>query len=259
MKVSIVIATIDDRAELLERSLWTYMKQDYSPIEVVVVADRPKTNRTKEIVEIYKGKLDVKYFEISGPPGWRNGYGQNKGIVESTGDVIIVTHPEVMFNPNAVSKTVERLNNEYWMQVMLMWLPMAGTMTGWVATSPEWRENIYMLSQTAIKPINKKLVARSKQVMEVVEVHKGSNAITFWQSAAMTRKTWVDMGGFTLMNTKGSSDPDFLKRKQVLGIGTKVVRALSYHQKHPLGPVGNPFEIFKYPTRESAIRELVWE
>ncbi len=259
MKVSIVMSTIDDRVELLEHSLWTYMKQDYSPVEVIVVADRPKTPETKELVESYQDRLDVKYFEIGGPPGWRNGYGQNKGIYESTGDILIITHPEVMFEPNAVRAVIERLDGEHWMQVMLMWLPMTRAMTDWVAKSPKWREDIPLLRKVARGRLNKKLHPRIKSVTHAINHHQGGQARTFWQSAAMTRKTWLDIGGFTLMNTKGSMDRDHIVRKKVLGIGTKIVRAFSYHQKHPKGPWRNPMEVFEYKTREDAIRELKWE
>lgn len=259
MKVSIVMATIDDRVELLEHSLWTYMKQDYSPVEVIIVADRPKTTETKELVESYQDRLDVKYFEIGGPPGWRNGYGQNKGIYESTGDILIITHPEVMFEPDAVQKTVERLNNEYWMQAMLMWLPTTQAMVDWIARSPKWREDISVLRKVAMGRLNKKLRARVERVTHAINHHHGSRARTFWQSAAMTRKTWVDIGGFTLMNTKGSMDRDFRVRKDVLGIGTKIVHAFSYHQRHPHGPWRNPHEVFEYNKPKDAIRELRWE
>ncbi len=258
MKVSIVMATIDDRVGLLEHSLWTYMKQDYSPVEVIVVADRPKTTETKELVESYQDRLDVKYFEIGGPPGWRNGYGQNKGIYESTGDILIITHPEVMFEPNAVRAVTERLGGEHWMQVMLMWLPTTKAMADWIAKSPKWRENIPILQKVANGPLNKKRHARVKSVTYAIEHHQGSHARTSWQSAAMTRKTWVSMGGFTLMNTWGSMDRDHLVRKDILGIGTKIARAFSYHQCHPKGP-RKPFEVFEYKTREDAIRELGWE
>jgi len=258
VKVSIIMSTIDDRVELLERSLWTYMKQDYSPLEVIVVADRPKSSRTEEVVEDYQDRLDVTYFEIGGPPGWRNGYGQNKGIAESTGDLLIITHPEVMFNPDSVRATVERLNGEHWKQAMLMYMPLSKKMTAWLGENPEWRENIPMLQPLAMGPQNAKFDARSRIVANAVKRHRGDSSPASWHSAAMMKKTWVDIGGFTLMNTWGSMDEDHLKRKKVLGIGTRIVRALSYHQHHPWGPVKNPFEVFEYKTREDAIRELKW-
>ena len=54
VKVSIIMSTIDNRAELLERSLWTYMKQDYSPLEVIVVADRPNLPERKRWLQTIK-------------------------------------------------------------------------------------------------------------------------------------------------------------------------------------------------------------
>ena len=98
MKVSVVMSMIDGREELLERSLWCYTKQTLKP-EVIVVADRPKSRDAEELVSSYQDRLNAKYFELSGPSGWRNGYGQNKGIYESTGDIVVATHPEAMMEP----------------------------------------------------------------------------------------------------------------------------------------------------------------
>lgn len=263
MSASIVISTIDSRAELLERSLWCYTKQTFSP-EVIVVADRPKTDETKLLVEEYQSRLNVKYFETGGPDGWRNGYGQNKGIAESTGNVIVVSHPEVMMEPDNVQSIVDRIDGEDNVCAMLMWVWLSLSVNEQLEKTGEWREDMSFIRNMVTQkdygwlPRVGNLAPHAKSVLNAIKVAPDSSP-TFWQSAAMTRKTWLRIGGFTLMNTWGSMDKDFIRRKKILGIPTKIVPALSYHQWHPQGPVHNELEVFEYNKPEDAIRELKWE
>ena len=266
MTVSVVMSTIDSRAELLERSLWCYTKQTYKPIEIVIVADRPKTNETKLLAEEYRVNhgLDVKYFELGGPDGWRNGYGQNKGIAESIGDIIVVTHPEVMMEPDNIQSIVDRLGNEDSVCAMLMWIWLSSDVNEQLRASDKWREDMSFIRDIVTQkdygwlPRVGNLAAHAKSVLRSIKAAPGTSP-TFWQSAAMTRKTWLDIGGFTLMNTWGSMDRDFIDRKHILGIPTRIVPALSYHQFHSPGPTNNEFEVFEYKEPEDAIRELRWE
>ena len=265
MSVSIVMSTIDNRVELLERSLWCYTMQTYEPIEVIIVADRPKTDETKRLVEEYQINygLNVIYFELGGPDGWRNGYGQNKGIAESMGDVIIVTHPETMMEPDNIQAVVDRLNGEDNVCAMLMWIWLSSSVNEQLKTD-KWREDMSFIRDIVTQedygwlPRVGNLAPHAQSVLHAIKVAPG-NAPTFWQSAAMTRETWLKIGGFTLMNTWGSMDADFLNRKKVLKIPTRIVKALSYHQWHPPGPRDNKFEVFEYNKPEDAIRELRWE
>lgn len=262
MDASVVISTIDSRVGLLERGLWCYTKQTLRP-EVIVVADRPKTNETEKLVQSYQGRLNVKYFELSGPDGWRNGYGQNKGIAESTGDVVIVSHPEVMMEWDNVQATVDRINGEDDVCAMLMWIWLSSTVNEQLKAG-EWREDMSFIRNMVTQedygwlPRVGNLAPHAKSVLHAIKVAPSSSP-TFWQSAAMTRKTWLRIGGFTPMNTWGSMDQDFIKRKKILGIPTKIVPALSYHEWHPAGPTKNVFEVFEYNKPEDAIRELKWE
>lgn len=271
MKVSVVMSTIDGREELLERSLWCYTKQTLKP-EVIVVADRPKGGDTEELVSSYQDRLDVKYFELSGLPGWRNGYGQNKGIYESAGDIVVVTHPEVMMETDNIQAIVDRIDGEDNVCAMLMWIWLSSYVNNMLKESDGWRKDMSFIRKIVTganyrwhatpaatrKPFPGSLAPHVASVLKAIEVAPESSP-TFWQSAAMTKKTWLRMGGFTLMSTWGSMDKDFINRKRVLGIPTKIVRALSYHQWHPQGPVHNEFEVFEYNKPEDAIRELSWE
>lgn len=268
MKVSIVMSTIDSRVELLERALWCYTKQTYGPIEVIVVADRPQISETKDLIGEYQGKLDVKYFEVGGPSGWRNGYGQNRGISESVGDIIVVTHPEVMMEFNSVQAIVDSVNGEDNVCSMLMWIWLTKNVNEWLRVNQEWREDmspiLNIVSQPGYRQVGKpsqedKVIHRN--VVSVLHAARimPQNSPTYWQSAGMSRNTWLKIGGFTLMNTWGSMDRDFKKRKKVLCIPTRIAGAISYHQWHPRGPIKNEFEVFEYAKPEDAIRELRWE
>jgi len=263
MTVSVVISTIDSRVELLERGLWCYTRQTLKP-EVIIVADRPKNRETEQLVASYQDKLDVKYFELDGPDGWRNGYGQNKGIYESSGSVVIATHPGVMMEFDAVEAIVDRLNGEDNVCAMLMWVWLSSDVNERLKATDEWREDMSFIRDIITQedygwlPRVGDLAPHAKSVLHAIEVAPG-NSPTFWQSAAMTRETWLRIGGFTLMNTWGSMDSDFIKRKRILGIPTRIVKALSYHQWHPAGPTHNEFEVFEYEKPEDAIRELRWE
>lgn len=270
MKVSVVMSMIDGREALLERSLWCYTKQTLKP-EVIVVADRPKSRDTEELVSSYQGRLNVKYFELGGPPGWRNGYGQNRGIHESMGDIVVATHPETMMEPDNIQAIVDRIDGEDNVCAMLMWVWLS-SYTDNMLKDDTWREDMSFIRKIVTqpnyrwhatpaatrKPFPGSLAPHVASVLHAIEVAPGESR-TFWQSAAMTRKTWLRIGGFTLMQTWGSMDRDFIERKRILGIPTRIVRALSYHQWHPQGPVHNEFEVFEYNTPEDAIRELRWE
>lgn len=266
MTVSVVISTIDSRVELLERGLWCYTMQTYQPLEVIIVADRPKTNETRLLVEEYQAnyELDVKYFELAGPDGWRNGYGQNKGIYESSGSIAIATHPGVMMEFDAVEAIVDRLNGEDNVCAMLMWVWLSSSVNEQLKATDKWREDMSFIRDIITEedygwlPRVGDLASHAKSVLGAIKIAPGSSS-TFWQSAAMTRETWLRIGGFTLMNTWGSMDSDFIKRKRILGIPTRIVKALSYHQWHPAGPTHNEFEVFEYEKPEDAIRELKWE
>lgn len=265
-KVSIAIPTIDGREELLERGLWCYTKQTYGPLEIVVVADRPKSPETKMLVESYQDRLDIRYFEIGGPLGWREGYAHNKAIAESAGDVIVFTQPEVMMEADAVQAIVDRLNGEDKVCAMLMFVWLSKTLTEWLRDNLGWKQDMRILRELIVSPINEgsdqlreSFVDYARDVLHITEVAPRSG-YTWLQSAAMTRWTWHWMGGFTLFNTWGSIDHDFIQRKRILGIQHEsIVPALSYHQWHTPGPKGNVKEVFEYKKPEDAIRELRWD
>lgn len=82
-RITVVIPTYN-RADLLKRCLASLTEQEYNNFEVMVVDDGSK-DRTKDVVNSFKERLDLKYIfqENKGPASARN-----SGIKEASGDII---------------------------------------------------------------------------------------------------------------------------------------------------------------------------
>ena len=265
-KVSVVVSTIEGREELLERSLWCYSKQTYLPLEVIVVADRPETDRTRRLVEAYQDRLDAKYFELGGPSGWRcPGYVLNKGIHESSGDVVINSCSEILMEFDAVEKAVKRLDWQDKKCAMIIHPWMSRELTGWMRTNPQWRNDVSILRELVVSPINAGsdlvrpcFIEDARQTLNTIKV--APTGVSPTMCAVMTRWTWLWMGGFTLFDHTRSMDSDFIRRKRALGIVNEmIVGSVAYHQWHTVGNKTTELVITQYDTPESARQELRWE
>ena len=128
MKVSIVMSTFN-RAHLLDLGLSSILKQDIRyNFEIIVVNDGCEDN-TEEVCEKYFNKCQLKYY-FSGEKN-KNGIiprcpsiPQNIGIMKSTGDIIILTCPEIFhLNLNGINNIIEPLiNNKNFLTIpKVMW------------------------------------------------------------------------------------------------------------------------------------------
>jgi len=112
LKTSIILATFN-RPELLRFGLESISKQKVGfPLEIVVVNDGAKDD-TEKICSMFKG-LDIKYIFsgnrnekelVSRPPSVAN----NIGIQQSTGDIIVLSCPEIFHLNNALAMVIEPL------------------------------------------------------------------------------------------------------------------------------------------------------
>ncbi len=265
--MSVIVTSVEGREELLERSLWCYSRQTLKP-EVVVVMLRPKTSRTKDLVEAYQGGLDVKYCELPLPEGkFIDGYGQNKGIIESTGDVIMVAPgSEVMFEFDAVEKAVERLDGRDKICAMLLFIRLSELATHSLRDDSLWRQDARVLRELAVSSLNegtyrsiKDFPKDAEKMLRWIEVaSKTGDTATY--CPVMTRKTWMWTGGFRVFDTWGSGDGDFVRRRKVLGMHhVEVVPSATYHQYHPFQEFGINVQLTSYETPEEAIVEMKWE
>lgn len=265
-KVSIVISAVGGREELLERSLWCYSKQTYQPMEIIVVMLRPKDIKTKELIESYQDRLDVRYYEIAGPDDkFMCGYGQNKGIVESTGDVIIVVPgPEIMFEFDAVQAAVERLGGQDRACATLLFIQLSELATNWLRHNPQWRRDANVLRKLVVDPINEdakhsiaSFTEDAKKMLSWIRIVPEGDIST--HIPVMTRNTWLWMGGFRTFDTWGPGDGDFVRRRRALGMThVKIVSSATYHQYHSIQEFGIGTQMTEYKTPEDAIMELKW-
>ena len=118
--VSIVISTFN-RAELLNLGLSSIASQkiDY-PLEIIIVNDGVDTDDTKKVCDSYKNKLNTKYI-FSGHRNSKNlisrnpGIPLNIGIKNSSGDIIILTCPEIYHINNGLNQIIKPLikNHNY--------------------------------------------------------------------------------------------------------------------------------------------------
>ncbi|MEO6501900.1 MAG: glycosyltransferase [Jatrophihabitantaceae bacterium] len=94
---SVVIPTYN-RAELLRRTLDSLVSQDLpaSAFEVLVVDDG-SSDRTAEVVESYRDRLDARYF-FQPDEGWRVAQARNVGIAHASGEVCVFVDSGVLLH-----------------------------------------------------------------------------------------------------------------------------------------------------------------
>jgi len=111
-KVSLILAAFK-RADLLDLGLYSIFKYIHNisfPFEIIVVNDGIE-DETENICKKYSGKLDIKYY-FSGQrnteyiksrvPAWAI----NIGVKKSTGDIIVLSSPEIFHVNDALNYVV---------------------------------------------------------------------------------------------------------------------------------------------------------
>jgi len=112
MGVSLILSSFR-RAHLLERSLFSIVRQNVTDLEVVVVNDGIEDS-TESVVNQYRDKLDIKYL-FSGHRNadgdkWRvSGFALNIGVKHCKYDKIILSCAEIYHLNNAISYLTEAL------------------------------------------------------------------------------------------------------------------------------------------------------
>jgi glycosyltransferase involved in cell wall biosynthesis len=97
LRCSVVIPTYN-RAELLRRTLDSLTRQDLPPADFeVLVVDDGSSDRTAEVVDGYRGRLDVKYF-FQPDEGWRVAHARNVGIAHAAGQVCVMVDSGVLLH-----------------------------------------------------------------------------------------------------------------------------------------------------------------
>jgi glycosyltransferase involved in cell wall biosynthesis len=96
-RCSVVIPTYN-RAELLRRTLDSLISQDLPGTDFeVLVVDDGSSDRTAELVEGYRDRLDLRYF-FQPDEGWRVAQARNVAIAHATGEVCVFVDTGVLLH-----------------------------------------------------------------------------------------------------------------------------------------------------------------
>jgi glycosyltransferase involved in cell wall biosynthesis len=105
LKISVIIAVYDG-VDSIENAINSVLKQNYSAIELLVI-DGGSKDGTLEVIEKY---LDhISFFETGQDSGISDAF--NRGVIQSTGDVIVILNSDDYWESGAVHEVV-RLFNE---------------------------------------------------------------------------------------------------------------------------------------------------
>lgn len=250
-KVSVISATFN-RAELLDRALYTYSKQTMPFDEwEYLLADDASQDNTREVAEEWRKKgLPIRYFDAptdlglpKAPGQWRDGcVVRNSVSTWAFGEVLVATHPEIMIPPNALELMYATVTGgeKVWATAIPYWLPQ-GDMPAWKRDlnnlrtmdgfyDPDWPPENH--SPGAIDYANNNQEVRDTWESEV-----------FW---GMRMSDWRWLGGFRNFKVWGSVDMDFLQRRALGGFKTVIVKdpdsqapsgnLMVYHQWHGESP-----------------------
>jgi len=240
MKTSVILITFN-RAHLLKRSLACYLlgaeKTGFKDFEIIVVDD-DSTDDTGDLCYDWMSSLDIKYIKIRKPEGvgWRDcGVNLNLGIRAAKGEVILLTHPEVM------------PGNE------TLWRATYATRDGLYVCAKPYYLTVDQQATIDTVPWNTEGVLAVRKLPDFYTydqaaefrgnpdyVHKNIERTGNWESwvfGGLSRNTWKAIGGMRETQSWGAVDIEFLARRNALGIANKTLMekdTLCIHQNHDL-------------------------
>jgi glycosyltransferase involved in cell wall biosynthesis len=104
-----VIIPVYNRPDELQELLACLEVQTYRNFEVVIVEDGSKV-RADQVVESFKGKLDVQYcYKENGGQG----FARNTGFEKATGDYFILLDSDALIEPDYLEAVDRKLNTTY--------------------------------------------------------------------------------------------------------------------------------------------------
>lgn len=232
MKVSVVASTYN-RGKLLERAFTTYEKQDlpFEEWEYLLVNDG-ETEEGLAAIEKYQKRFNLRVFDpakdfnLPKQPGqWRDGCKlRNAASTHAFGEVIVLTHPEIMIPSNALRAMYEtaQANPQAWVTAIPFWLP-----PGEYDDYP-WQEDLFSLTQMPgfWKEDYDEAKARRGEI-EHAYANQYLQIRNDWESEvfhAMKMSLWRFIGGFREFEKWGSVDVDFLNRRRTMGIPTVIAK-----------------------------------
>jgi len=103
-----VIVPAYNRADEVEKFLYSFEKQSAKNFEIIIVDDG-STDNTKTVVETHKHKLDLKYFfhQNEGP-----GAARNLGMENAKGDILVFIDSDCTVPEDYINNLTHHLENE---------------------------------------------------------------------------------------------------------------------------------------------------
>lgn len=236
--VSVVIATYN-RSHLLERALVSYLMQDY-PIESLefIYIDDWSEDDTDWMLREWSKVLNISVIRppYKEPGHWRSEASIiNQGIRAAKGDLVLVSHPEVMPGVSSISDMVAKYktvtSDRFWFSCKTYFLTPDQTNEldeiNWQAS----RRNVTLLPGFYE---NSAILRGAGDTYTHRNVEKAQHWPT-WQFAAMSKEGWRWMGGLTEFETWGSVDVDWHSRRRALNMADLVCMepdSICVHQNH---------------------------
>jgi hypothetical protein len=272
MNISICMSTCN-RSHLLGRSLESYVYQDFdrSRFELVIVDDGSQDG-TYDLIASYSGRLNMTYIRTDKEPGmWRPEAATiNMAIRRSVGELVMLTHPEVMVGRKTLDAVWDmRMPWSYMSCKVYYMTPRDQSQidtVGWRSTRLAVREipGFYDQSSPEVR-------AHHDYTHQATDLHTSWESLVF---SGMLRTTWQSFGPLTEFQTWGSTDPDFMTRRYFAGIRTLTPmdpEAIVIHQNHDVLVSENPYfqltnrdmeacmaALPQYTSREDVLRSSLW-
>lgn len=257
--VSVVLSTYN-RAHLLARSLICYEKQEFDNdrFELVVVDDH-STDDTRDLVLDWSRSTGIRAVVVTDSPkptAWRDcGAVLNCGIRASTGEHVLLTHPEVMVGRKSVAACVDQL--QFWEENRRSKFATGG--------DPVHPLGLYTCCKVYyLSPREQELIDTcpwiGKGAIAVREIegfyeldvnghpdfcHKATDRVAtpgyripVWESlvwGGFSRETWKRLGGLKPSQKWGAIDVGLLERRRTLGIPNYTCpdeNTIVVHQNH---------------------------
>jgi GT2 family glycosyltransferase len=212
VKVSVVLSCFN-RSSLLRHSLSSIVKQSFaSPLEIVIVNDGQENDETKMVCDEFSDKLTIKYIFS----GHRNAAGlvsrnpcvpNNIAVKQSTGDVIILTCPEIYHVNNVVDQLV----------------------------GPVLKHPRRVTTPKALYFDNDNNIIQDLPQVHLERAQLFINRNRYPFCMGMLKSTFMTLGGFDedFANAYGAEDDDFIWRLRRAGFQTITTKACAIHLWHP--------------------------
>jgi len=230
MKLSVIVSTFN-RADLLNRTLFTYSKQSMpkDDYEVIIIDDQ-STDDTESVINSFKDKLNLIYARIKGKKeGFRaQSVGWNIGLKIALSEVCLFSHPEIMMPYKAFKEMCEP-HQSYDTPVFLTMKPYFLSMAAQEKIDQiDWKDDADKIKE--LKEFsagwNYKDQAFTSEYMEKLE--KWHSNTTF----SMKRLDLIGIGGFDEFDRWGPDDASLRDRRKRLHIKSVISPLLNYHQNH---------------------------